>query len=432
MKYSSQRYDYLVASAIALGIFLPVFFQIKGGIFSDTVMVFDSRGSISRLPIPLSVAACLIGIPLLIGRYRSAIPSLAVVLASVVLMFISVLVTTGGRYEEFQGRFILLLQFALPMSALVLGQLYEKMDGKMLTLSKVFFIIVGAIVLLEIFCSWYQGYRLRILPPNIYVFSIYQHLQYVPLVLTAGFLMVLFGLGPHSGFRKWIAMLLPIMVLYVIVSAAVNAILLLVLGALSYMLAFENLNPKTLARLSGVIILIALVIFGYLYCFRGDRILDEKLNISQTDATGGITIPGIQERLVYWEFYGRAVTEDVPGFLMGTARLPDRARYSGAHNYYLDFVFHFGFIPFIPLLVLIGWTVYGIFRERKEIVALPELMGITIVVLFLLFVDNMMKVGLRQPYPGIFTFFLWGILISKLSVPFQNKAPRRETAGGNV
>jgi len=422
MRYSSRRYDYLVASAIALGIFLPMFFQIKGGIFSDTAMVFDSRGSITRLPIPLSVVACLIGIPLLIGRYRNAIPSLAVVLASVVLMFISLLVTTRGQYEEFQGRFFLLLQFALPMSALFLGQLYEKIDGKMLALSRVFFVIVGAIVLLQIFCSWYQGYRLRIFPPNIYVFSIYQHLQYIPLVLTAGFLMVLFKLGPHSGFRKWIAMLMPIMVLYVVVSGAVNAILLLLLGALSYVLAFENPNPKTLARLAGVVILIALMIFGYLYCFRGDRILDEKLNISQTGKIGGITIPGIQERLVYWEFYGEAVTKDMPGFLMGNARPPDRAQYSSAHNYYLDFVYHFGLIPLIPLLVLIGATVYGIFRERKEIMALPELLGITIVVLFLLFVDNMMKVGLRQPYPGIFTFFLWGILISKLSVPFSKQS----------
>ncbi|MBP7527838.1 MAG: hypothetical protein KA801_07930 [Syntrophorhabdaceae bacterium] len=416
MKYSSRRYDYLVASAIALGIFLPIFFQIKGGIFSDTAMVFDSRGSISRLPIPLSVTACLIGIPLLIGRYRNAIPSLAVVLASVVLMFISLLVTTRGQYEEFQARFILLLQFALPMSALVLGQLYERVNGKMLVLSKVFFIILCAIVLLEIFFSWYHGYRLRIFPPNIYIFSIYQHLQYVPLVFTAGFVMVLFSLGSHNGFRKWIAVFMPIMVFYIVVSAAVNAILLFMVGVLSYVLAFENLNPRTLAKLAGVVILIALVIFGYLYCFRGDRILDEKLNISQTDTIGGITIPGIQERLVYWEFYGEAVTKDMPGFLMGNARPPDRAQYSSAHNYYLDFVYHFGFIPFIPLLVFVGATVYGVFRERKEIMALPELLGITIVVLFLLFVDNMMKVGLRQPYPGIFTFFLWGILISKLSV----------------
>jgi len=416
VNYSSRRYDHLAASAIAVGIFLPVFFQIKGGIFSDTIMVFHSRGLISRLPIPLSVAACLIGIPFLIRRYRNAIPSLAVVGASFILMFVSSLITTRGQYEEFQGKFILLLQFVLPMSALILGQLYERVDGKMLVLSKVFFIILCAIVLLEIFCSWYQGYRLRILPPNIYVFSIYQHLQYVPLVFTAGFLMVLFGLGSHKGFRKWIVIFIPVMVFYIVVSAAVNAILLFVLGTLSYVLFYESPDRRTFLRTAGVAILIALVVSGYLYYFRGDRILDEKFDISQTNKTAVINVPGIQGRLVYWEFYRKAATKDVSSFLIGNARVPDRDHYPSAHNYYLDFVYHFGFIPFVPLLVLIAATVYRVHQKRKEIIALPELMGITIAVLFLLFVDNMMKVGLRQPYPGIFTFFLWGILISKLSV----------------
>ncbi len=48
------------------------------------------------------------------------------------------------------------------------------------------------------------------------------------------------------------------------------------------------------------------------------------------------------------------------------------------------------------------------------IIETPGLMGITIVVIFLIVFDNMVKVGLRQPYPGIFTFFMWGILSMKL------------------
>ncbi|MEN6318165.1 MAG: hypothetical protein ABFD82_05370 [Syntrophaceae bacterium] len=422
MNHSSRRYDHLVAAAIALGIFLPMFFQIKGGIFSDTVMVFDSRGLISRLPVPLSAAVCLIGIPLLIRRYRNAIPSLAVVLASVILMFISSLITARGQYGDFQGKVVLLLQFVLPMSALVLGQLYEEIDGNMFVLSKVFFTVLCVIILLEIFCSWHEGYRLRIFPPNIYLFSIYQHLQYVPVVFTAAFLLVLFGLGPHGGFKKWIVIFMPIMVFYIVVSAAVNGILLFVLGTLLYVLFYERPNLRTLVKLAGVVILIALMICGYLYYFRGDRILDEKFSISQTNKTGVIKIPGIQERLAYWKFYGKAATKDVPSFLMGNARRPDRGQYISAHNYYLDFVYHFGFIPFVPLLVLIGATLYGMYQKRREVCASPALLGITIVVLFLLFVDNMMKVGLRQPYPGIFTFFVWGILISKLSVLSSKQA----------
>lgn len=80
------------------------------------------------------------------------------------------------------------------------------------------------------------------------------------------------------------------------------------------------------------------------------------------------------------------------------------------------------------MLILILATLRGAYRKRKDIFASPELMSITIVVLYLLFVENMLKVGMRQPYPGIFTFFLWGILISKLSVFSLRKSNQHETA----
>jgi hypothetical protein len=49
------------------------------------------------------------------------------------------------------------------------------------------------------------------------------------------------------------------------------------------------------------------------------------------------------------------------------------------------------------------------------VISSPEFLCLTSVVMFLLLIDNSLKVGLRQPYPGIFTFFLWGILLSKLN-----------------
>ena len=40
--------------------------------------------------------------------------------------------------------------------------------------------------------------------------------------------------------------------------------------------------------------------------------------------------------------------------------------------------------------------------------------GLAAIVLFLVVIDNSLKVGLRQPYPGILTFFLWGLLLARL------------------
>jgi hypothetical protein len=37
----------------------------------------------------------------------------------------------------------------------------------------------------------------------------------------------------------------------------------------------------------------------------------------------------------------------------------------------------------------------------------------------------MLKVGMRQPYPGIITFFLWGIVLS-IIVGFRKERASRE------
>ena len=102
-------------------------------------------------------------------------------------------------------------------------------------------------------------------------------------------------------------------------------------------------------------------------------------------------------------------------FLFGKEKRPDRSKYPSAHNYYLDFIYNFGFIAFLPFLWIIYYTLRLVFLERDKIMERSDLLGLTIVVFLLIFVDNSMKVGLRQPYPGTITFFLWGVLVSRLS-----------------
>jgi O-antigen ligase len=99
----------------------------------------------------------------------------------------------------------------------------------------------------------------------------------------------------------------------------------------------------------------------------------------------------------------------------GSNEIPNRAEYPSAHNYYLDFIYHFGLIAILPILALLIYTCKIIYRQRQRIFLSPRLTGLCCVTLFLLLIDNALKVGLRQPYSGIFTFFLWGLLLSRLS-----------------
>lgn len=47
----------------------------------------------------------------------------------------------------------------------------------------------------------------------------------------------------------------------------------------------------------------------------------------------------------------------------------------------------------------------------------PSITGLVLVVFFMLLLDSMFKVGLRQPYYGVTVFFLWGVLLAIVSPP---------------
>jgi len=66
-----------------------------------------------------------------------------------------------------------------------------------------------------------------------------------------------------------------------------------------------------------------------------------------------------------------------------------------------------------------GYTVYLCFKQRKFISV--ETWWLLAIVFYLVVIDSSFKVTLRQPYPGIFTYFLWGILLSRLRFPDSAK-----------
>jgi glycosyltransferase involved in cell wall biosynthesis len=128
------------------------------------------------------------------------------------------------------------------------------------------------------------------------------------------------------------------------------------------------------------------------------------------------------ERLHDWQLYGSRVGESWVTLLFGHPRPLDRSILSSAHNYYLDFVYNFGVLAILPLLALIVLTLRLVWRHRGAVRSDGGLLGLTLVVLFLVLMDNNFKVALRQPYPGIITFFLWGVLLTRLRMRDEPRA----------
>lgn len=392
-------------------LFFPLFFQLSGGIYQGGDY-FSSGGKLALLPIPVSVLACYAGIVLLGGYSKVRLTLIAVFFLFLGMLFTSLLLAEIHG-AEVQLKLVLLVQYILPLFALVLGQQFGLRRDSVVCMSKVMFLVLMVVVPLEILSTFSKG--LVFLSPSVYVFGIYQHLQYVPVIFAGGFMIALFSLSEEkSAYRSSLVLLSAIMGVYVSFSVSLLACGLMVVGTLAYL--FRSLFFRENARYG---ILVASVVFFSMLVgivlLVDPEFLAKKLGFDLLDSK--VSLEGLNnrtERWVYWKFYLSGIFDDFSSFWLGHVAAPDRKEFPSAHNYYLDFIYNFGFLAVLPLLGMVVFTVHRLIRNISRVCASPQVFGVTGVVLFLLFADNMLKVGMRQPYPGIMTFFLWGVLLSIL------------------
>lgn len=405
---------------IGVMLLLPLFFQISTGIFRNPAMYFDSAGVLRNLPIPISVLACYGGI-LLLGAYRRAFISFGFIFLTCVLMVMTTIILTQGQPAQQQAKFILLIQFILPMFALVLGQVYEpsKKYIQDYFYAKAFLWVLLVVVPVQLIFTWGQG--LAFLSPYLGLFSIYQYLQYVPVIFVSAYLISVFSLWHVFKYKIAVLILAPFMAVYVAASMSMLAIGLLFIGLLVFALFHLRVNAEKLPL--AVMLLAAVLTWSY-FQYEKD-VIGFKFGflnkvISQQNAQTDLEkldklAPNLAQQIHYWKYFATRVTSSPESFILGVGEPPSRSQYPSAHNYYLDFIYNFGALALLPMLILIGYTIVQIYRHRRNVFESPGLLGLCLVVLFLLVADNSLKVGLRQPFPGIFTFFLWGILLTKLS-----------------
>ena len=407
-----------IRMVIAIMLLFPIFFQISNGVFRDPSMYFNSGGVLTNLPIPLSVLACYTGI-ILLGGYRKAFVSFTTIFFTCILMVMASMMTTQDAAQS-QAKLLLLIQFVLPMFAMVLGQVYNSGANTNYTGStkndscfeKMCLYVLIVIVPLQLISTWYQG--ILYLAPSLGLFSIYQHLQYVPVIFVSAYLIALFALWQSPKHRRLLFILAPLMAVYAAASMSMLAIGMLLIGTLG--LAIFQWKSTTEKITVVVFMIVAACSWSYLQYNK--EVVSFKFGsvIGNASQQQDNIAPNISERFIYWNYYADQITTSPKVLLIGHNEAPDRTKFPSAHNYYLDFIYNFGLIALLPVLVLLTYTCVLIYQCRREIYLSPGLIGLCMVTLFLLLIDNSLKVGLRQPYPGIFTFFLWGLLLSRLLV----------------
>jgi hypothetical protein len=420
VKKKSNRIDRIsyvsIRFGIAFSLFFPLFFQLSGQIYNSHRPVTDSGGLILQLPLPISIIGCYIGL-LIVGRIKRAYLSLTFIFLLFIFMVLTSVITASGKIFGELYKLLLFFQYMLPVCALILGQLFEngRTEDRIIEKSILWTLVI--IVPLQLLLSWLSGHIS--LTHSMLFFSIYQHYQYVPLMLISGFIISLCTLWEYPNYRKIFIFLAPLIGIYAVACYSMLSLFMAVAGLAAFTVYrfFKYRDKKVVA----VFICFFIFTSGYFFLSRTTHEYFEKygfltaffnkLRIKEFDK---IIPKNLNQRFKDWALYSDSIIASGKAFFLGHKKPFDRSVTTSAHNYYLDFVYNFGFLAILPLLFLIGYSLHLAFKYKDNIMQSERLLGLCMVVFFLLLVDNNLKVALRQPYPGILTYFLWGVLLSRL------------------
>ena len=249
------------------------------------------------------------------------------------------------------------------------------------------------------------------------------------MVLVCAFVIACFSLWPNKVYRTVLIVLAIPIGVYAMLTLSMLTVGGLLIGSVTFV-AYRYLRTCGKGQKGPLLLLLMIAIGMYGAIPVVEKTLREEgktgdfLEMPGTVRTGDgeITVlrmvsvtRNIAERVATWKFYIDEIARSGDEWVFGHETPPDRERYPSAYNYYLDFVYNFGVVALVPIMWLIASTLWKSGRNWKDISANPDFFALLGAVLFLVLVDNSLTVGLRQPYPGIVTFFLWGVLLSRLS-----------------
>ena len=483
-------------SIVLLGlpiIICPIFFQLSGNIFLEEwgrdpstwlnlanfntglkPFIYDHNNDLTKIPLPISILFCSFLI-FLIGKYNDSKISLYFLCLSFILISFIILVNHNKDYKFLIQKFVNLSQFMIPYLGLIVGQMIYKQISKDQIIEKTLFLFLMFFIPFQMFSSSIQ--QVPALTPYVYLFSIYQHLQYVSTVFMMSFIVCFTMLWDIKYFKLFLVPLAYVMLQYSILANSLTVSILLKLGLscfLVYKLIFYFKDKFNLLLLLTTFIvfnpeMLSLYDKNKIKNFIGNtnnyavseykekdikpieildsklnkssentnnnviseykkrdikpiEILDNKLNKSSENTNISFLPVNAKIRMIYWEYYLKEIFNDKRILFLGSYK--DNNTQYGPHNYYLELIYSYGVFSLLPILILILYSIY-LFKlllyQFKKINSRDRLFCLTLFfcLFFYLFIDNNFKVSLKQPYSGIFIFFLWGVFISKIN--FINK-----------
>ena len=403
---------------LAITLLFPLFFQLSGGIYRDISVVINSQGILATLPLPISILAAFSIVFFLPNNLQRVRVGLVMVIATLAASLTSVLLG-GDAVTPNQRKLLMTAQVLLPLTGLLLGQLIQDSEK---IVARAFLFVLSMVVPFQLVSTWFQGGL--VLTHYLYAFSIYSHFQYVTLIFVCAFGYCLTSLWAEH--KTWLCILSLWMSIYAVSSLSFLTIFAY-FALMSSFLIWKFWRYRSSTKTIGIafILIVTTTFASYVYFkkMEGQRILVEGQQSFYyekfKEVANGKIPTNVLERLDDWKLFGNGILESEKTFLVGHAQPMPREIRSSPHNFYIDITYSFGVLGLLPIVGLIGYTAYLCWQRRKNLG--ESTWWLFAIVAYLVLIDSNFKVTLRQPYPGIFAYFLWGLLLSRLQSALPGK-----------
>ena len=388
---------------ISVLIFVPIHLVLlKNNILSPHIYFssepfFNSNFNFNNLPIPFSFFIVLILFFLIIKKQLIDRELLYILSSTIILGLTSIsLVKYNLKSENIYN----LIQFTFPLATFIIGNEFAKIQKNYFNFFKIIFFVQLFIIIFQLIESSLSQ-NLTLSSANI---GIYKHLQYISQFVGIVFLISISFLLTKNKLNKFQTILLILLAnVYLILSTSISGLIYTVI--LSTLLLYLNYKFIFIKKINYLIFFIILV---FIFSLLKIQFNAQASYVVETTYFKIINfLPLLTDRISSILFYINEIS-NLREFLIGKNNISiSNPLFSTSFNYFVDYIYNFGFMTLIPLLYLI----FSFFKKLIFYLQDPKskfIVFTSFVILIFLLVDTFIKSSLREIYVGNLFYFLWG------------------------
>ncbi len=379
---------------------IPLFLSFFNGLKKFEISIFstadiDMINHIYSLPFPISILVVPLLTLVLFSTIRFRIYTIYFFVFSFIISISSILFTQRLTFLNSLN----LIQFYLPMAAIICGEIIGKLKDYRDFFFRVIFFISLTVIGLDIFSQVIPKQTLEIfLLSNFQIFSDFQY-SIFPLIIA-----LLFFLNNYYKKINRINFQLILIIFILFTYIIINEWFSLTLFLIIFFVTISFQNQFHFKKVVFSIFLIFLVSFFLLLKF------DELLNFTEK-----LFYYSAEYRYQSYVIFLEEIFKNFKNFFLGSnVNNLIYLEVPGIFNYYLDFIYNFGFLSLLPIIALIYITIKYSFDSKNKINFNFENTLFFSLFLYMTFIDSNLQVAFKQPYAGVILYFYWGLYISKI------------------